>query len=291
MKSRKMSLAKIAAGALFVLIAAASCKKNNDVTDPTQGMPAYLPSVIYYNNQPADSFVYNADNTVSKLILNDGPRFYSFDYNSNKQCIRVKKFWNGDLHAGVPDEVDSLIYVGNKINMITSNNEGHRDTTVFSYDANNNLGLVGSKDTVKTSDRKYVTFEEFTNVNGNLSKYYYSFFNSALNGSDTYKGTRSHTYTYDNQQNGLQLFFAKNPYMFIYMNWEDDYPYFSAGKNNITGFDIKIERLLAAESENQKATVQNTYDPVTGLVIYQKFVQTGSENATWSFQFKYIKKN
>lgn len=261
----------MAAGVLVVLFASSCSKKNDDTpkveVDPFAGMAPYLPSSIYVNGAPMDSFVYNSDNTVSKMFaINNGNDTYDtyseFTYDNTKRCTQVQ-------HHSLPADpngefTDVLLYNESKLTKIstyTTDGVISKDTAVFTWNGNN-LAMINNKDTIRNEEQKQVYYAEFLYADGNLASFMTFFYSS--HDANTTKNTM--TYTYDNKANGMQFFYAKNPVMAIFLI-AGGTPLFAVGKNNIAGLASKAAVDNVEVTHNY--TVNNTYDAVTGMLARQ----------------------
>ncbi|MBV7532828.1 hypothetical protein [Chitinophaga sp. sic0106] len=287
----KTKFTRLAAAALALSTVISSCSKTDDAP-PTPIDPVvsvYFPTVITYDGIPLDSFVYNADYTVSKFFAGDeeSKKFtstYEFMYDNDKVCRKVKRT---ETH-GVA--VDTLIYQTNKIMRVRLNpNAAKPDTVIISLNANKQVLLVGTKDTLPTATpgSRILSYLEFTYNNGNIATFTNkdaSFYQNE-NGSGSSVFTISANYTYDDKVNTLKPFFVANPAMYYYF-YEGAAVTFSCGNNNIT----KMEATIASGGTAMPLTYNftATFDETNGTLKEQK--RNDGEGVT-TIGYKWVKAN
>ncbi|WP_212003785.1 hypothetical protein [Chitinophaga sp. HK235] len=257
--------------ALFVL-AAVSCKKNDTTEPPIPVDPPvvfYLPATVYEDGMPADSFVYNDDNTVAKL-------YYYYDKATKKYAQTVAfKYVNGKCvgmertENDVKSQTDVLVYKGNKVTNYITYEGGRKDSAFLTLDNRNMVTLYGTKDTLRTSDFESMDYTEFTYANGNLMGHLHSYYYKNSGFSNSVKGEA--TYSYDDKVNTLQYFFAVNPYIAFLLGWEEG-NLFSTGRNNLTKLVVESTSSSSGKSTDTYK-ITNIFDEKTGLLSKQQFTE------------------
>jgi hypothetical protein len=282
MKAKRLHLSKMAIG-LFILFTAASCGKDDN--GDGGGTPTYIPSAIYANGTPVDSFTYNSDDAVDKMFYSFSSssqiyrEYLHFGYAANGKCNRVAAYHTDGNEL---QYVDTLIYTSNetaKIHRYYPNETELDEGTTLKF-GRDGLMLIGSKDTVKTESEKRLYYYEFTWTGGNLSVLkianYYEPTSGSVSGS-----TSLFTRGYDNKPNGLWWLFKKNPLAGFLILSSEEMLFASVGKNNVTSLKMQFG------NEANDITVTNIFDPVSGYVSEQKY-KLGDEEAA-GLQFHYIK--
>jgi len=239
---RKPSISGLLALTVILL---AGCKKNDDPgTNPAE--PVYLPVSVYYqiNNGSnvervgVDSFVYNADNTPATLFIDQlqnqqWRQRLKFGYNDREQCTSISWYRGNDI-----EELDSLIYTTNKVSVYKLDPISHslRDSTFIRFNTDNQVVLVGSKDTTRQFDAKLLRYTELTYNDGNPVKVLDHRYETIF-GDDGTTTTEELSYTYDRNPNPFKEVFSRNPYIIQIIHQSE--PMFSLGKNSITSVTTK----------------------------------------------------
>ncbi|RBL91243.1 hypothetical protein DF182_01055 [Chitinophaga flava] len=273
--------------ALFVL-AAVSCKKNETTEPPIPIDPpvvSYLPVTVYDDGMPADSFVYNDDNTVAKLYYyyNKDTKKYAqtvtFKY-TNGKCVGMERAQNDVVY-----QTDALVYKGNKVTNYTTYMGGRKDSAFLTLDNRNMVTLDGSKDTLRGSDFESMDYTEFTYANGNLVSHLHQHYYKDNGSSNSVKGEA--TYSYDDKANTLQYFFAVNPYIAFILSWEEG-NMFSTGRNNLTKLMVvSTSGSVVKSTDTYKIT--NIFDEKTGLLSKQQLTENDKPMGERTYRFIKIK--
>lgn len=288
MKLKTLTLLRIAicAGIVSFMAIATSCTKNDEESGPAKADSIYLPVVMYDNRSTADSFVYNSNNTVSKMYYgykrNEYHERMDFSYNSAGQCNRIGYFRVTGTTTG---RYDSLVYGANgsvtvfrqfpvpssfdNILRLKLDSEGSlialsRDTTM---NASNSLKAAKWTMTINGGNLTQCDIRRLTDgVNGQLSDRLEIF-----------------KYSYDQRPNSLRDFFRKNPVMQVLLGYDSDPLLYTASANNINGFAISDGNTVVQTSPGV-----NTYDAATGLLIKQTFTNNGNDWHTGNFTYKKV---
>ncbi|MBW8687915.1 hypothetical protein [Chitinophaga rhizophila] len=287
MKPISLRYCKPAMAVLAGLITMASCEKDKDGIVNT---PAYLPAAIHFHGLPADSFTYNSKQQLEHLYYDyssaTGYNAYCvFDYNVAGKCVRVRYYNTNDP---VLADKDTLVYNNQDFTVYTEDDDDPfelEDGRAYKV-SNDGILLAGSKDTVRSSERKRVNYIETSFNGGNaVSTTIVSYLYMA--GSNYERSDVSTlTYRYDDRPNGLQLLFRINPYAGYLMNHHhSDAPLLAGGRNNLAGLTYEIVNTTYTEKTDYTAT--NTYDPETGLVTTQ-VMKSDNRNDDITISYRYI---
>ncbi len=282
---KKLSVSKLL---VLAIITFYGCKKNDDGgTKPET--PAYLPLSTVVTGEdgnqqeavPYDSLSYNPDNTPAELFLEYNAYSHTwhdriqFFYNDRKQCTSARWYGLGDFY-----ELDSLVYGANKITVFDLRADDHEltDSTVISFNSDNQVALLGSKDTVyEDNNGKQLSYTEFTYSGGNPVKVHKHKYNNYFGSDDV--TIEEYTFTYDDHPNAFLNLFSQNPYLMVIMQ-ENAGGIVSLGKNNLTSFTRKDE-----DGDEAGLNYTNAYD-ADGKLVTQKATE---DQHTYTIQHNYIK--
>lgn len=290
----KTMFTRLAVVALCLATVVTSCKKNDDepVTpiDPVEIV--FMPTVITHNGIPMDSFVYNDDYTISKFFTADEDLktyTYNFEffYDNNKVCRKVKVT---DVTKG--SETDTLIYQDNKILRVRTFNgsiPSAPDSLYIQLNANKQVTLVGSKDTLqdKSPEYRYLNYLEFIYNNGNWATFTNkdgSFYKGPDGSTRNSVYTTTLNYTYDAKPNPLKPLFTINPVMYYYFYEGADLIH-SCGTNNIS----KIEGTLNANGATTPVTYNFTATFNADGTLKEQKVNDGTSEMV--IGYKWVKAN
>jgi len=265
----------------FVLALIFSCKKdNNNGSAPTE--QAYLPATFKLTASDGSfanyELTYNDDNSVatltSSMSTSEGEiDTVHFSHNANGDCVKVT-FTNNMGRVG--GSSDSLVYRDGKMIIFLLDDVGMlQDSTVFTFNSQGDVIMMGNKDTVRNGDSKSLYYIEFSIINGNPQTFTtYSYYAASATTQPQITNFTSN-YAYDNKSNAFQAVFRADPIL-VYLLSNIALAYISMGKNNITGI---------TQSDSQYVFAL-TYDTVTGYLSSQ---QTTFMGTTLTIDYTYVK--
>jgi len=256
---------------LTVSVAVFSCSK--DDAGNSVSLPDYLPTSISSDGIQIDSFQYNSNYDLTKILYPTGNNtwdsYYTFRYDS-KHNLTGYSWYNNNTYSWS----DTIVYKDGKILDIypyMQNSVMVYDTTVFSVDGSNRIVLMGSKDTVRGSDFKSLNYTEFSFNGENLSQvkaldYYNSGYTNLE--TDTWK------YEFGNKLNPFYYVFAKCPAIAVIFQHWDNMSFLPVGKNNITKATETYSYNTSADQSIY--TINNYYLSGTDFFNKQEVVENGN---------------
>lgn len=257
-----------------------SCKKDDNGSAPTK--QTYLPAS--FNLTASDGsytkfgLAYNDDNSIatltSSMSMSEGEiDTVHFLRNTNGDCIKVT-FTNNQ--GRVIANSDSLVYRDGKMIVYRLDGFGTlQDSSVFTFNSQGDVIMLGSKDTVRNGDSKSLYYTEFSILNGNPRLFTTYSYYAASATTQPQITTYTSSYTYDNKPNAFQAIFRADPFL-VFLLSNTALSYISMGQNNITN-------ITYAGSQSDFTL---TYDTVTGYLSSQQATTMGT---TLTIDYTYIK--
>ncbi|MBV8252983.1 MAG: hypothetical protein JO154_10290 [Chitinophaga sp.] len=295
MMSKSLVLQYLTTLTITLLAVGTSCKKSDAPLTTIEGMQPYLPQVIYQFNLPADSIVYNDDNTVAKMYLLDFDSKsyygnYEFSYDKAKRCTSALFVAKGKVL-----QEDTLHYSNDNIQIVRTsyNNDEPKYTTTLLLNSAGQVILAGTKDTVPSMvspAKKYLIYREYNYDGSNWTKCTYTdeYYFTQTSGIYIYKNNMKCNFTYDNKDNSFRLFFSLNPIMNYYF-YERMNPFISCGKNNIATVVAEREYQSGNQSGKEAFSLTMTYKSNATTHVLEEVQLTRANGAIDTNRFKFIK--
>lgn len=290
MKLKTLNLFRtiLCAGLTSLMLIAASCTKQTEDNTPAKADSVYLPVVIYNTVRLLDSFVYNSDNTVSKMFYGYTPDSYhervEFTYDNEGRCKRMGYF---RLDRNLTERYDSLVYGANgEVVLSRRYGVGSNFDHTLRLKLNNDGALVHFSMDSALSSHNYTKAFDWNMIitAGNLTQYDNKRLTDGLAEGQLLESSSSTRFTYDQRPNSLKEFFRKNPVVQILLGYDQSSVLlYNGSTNNVNTVSI---------SDNNAAyktySAENTYDEKTGLLIKQVFTNNNTEWITSSVSYKKV---
>ena len=267
---KNFSSAGIILSGMFLFFGAmTACKKDTETPPPQlQSDTVYVLTSIRKNNVLLDSMVYDTIKQRLQSIITptDTPGLsfsMSFVYNSDNKVIAVQHY-NTQFVETIRDSVS---YHNNGLAVTPIYGPGsYGDSTVYQLNADGQIVLIGSKDTVTADGSESLYYRELTLAAQNTLQNKEISYSSSVYGTSTYSYVSSPSY--DTHPSPYYLLYRNYPALFSFWIAKLDFP-LDGVNNPVTGNFTKNYNTMPTIQNNSAITY--VYDSISHYPLQQSY--------------------
>lgn len=273
------------------LMLAPACQCKKDTTQPSK--PEEIPkdsrlvTSIRINNVPKDSLVYNDQQQVTErwdysTYKRQWQNYTTYTYNGGGYVTMAKYYNENDNTSKSLSQKDSVVWQASKLFIYTTKYRemgtvvATRDTTTLALNSNNQLTLLGTKDTLSFLpylNNKFVLYIDYQYTGNNIRSFNFMSYNIMIGNAASeaiYKD--NFEMQYNQTRNPLYKLVAKNPILFRTLIGE-----------NFPGTSNQYFPFLGSERYVTNIKYQSEAIPLTNVPVTYKMVDTTNYAQTQTF--------